>query len=207
MQGIAPVRGGPVRVHEVTGCILADVSTQMAAITTAEQLASVAIPGKWTELIRGRLVVREPPGTWHGRVSATVLLLLGAFVRAHRAGTVVAQDTGFRIASDPDTVRAPDAAFLDVERSKRITPRGYAAVAPNLVVEVLSPEDRPAEVLEKIADWLGAGVELAWVVDPERREVRIHRADGRLALRGESDALEGEQVLPGFSCVVRDLFE
>ena len=74
---------------------------------------------------------------------------LGAFVKEHRSGTVVAQDTGFRIASDPDTVLAPDAAFLDPERSRLITRRGYAAVAPNIVVEVLSPDDRPADVLNE----------------------------------------------------------
>lgn len=186
---------------------MADMTSLLKEITTAEQLASVEIPGKWTELVRGRLSVREPPGTWHGRVSANVVFALLAFVKEHRAGTVVAQDTGFRIASDPDTVRAPDAAFLDVERSKHITPRGYAAVAPNLVVEVLSPDDRPAEVLEKIADWLNAGVELAWVVDPERREVRVHRADGSVAIRSEEDLLSGEHVLPGFTCTVRDLLD
>jgi Uma2 family endonuclease len=151
--------------------------------------------------------VREPPGTWHGRISANVVFALVAFVRQHRAGTVMAQDTGFRIASDPDTVRAPDAAYLDVERSKRVTRRGYSPVAPNLVVEVLSPDDRPAEVLEKIADWLSAGVELAWVVDPERREVRVHRADGTLALLDDRASLDGEGVLPGFSCPVRELFD
>jgi Uma2 family endonuclease len=186
---------------------MADMTPRQAAITTADQLASVDIPGKWTELVRGRLVVCEPPGTWHGRVSAAVLLALGAFVKEHRSGTVVAQDTGFRIASDPDTVLAPDAAFLDPERSRLITRRGYAAVAPNIVVEVLSPDNRPADVLEKIADWLGAGVELAWVVDPERREVRVHRADGSLALLGDSDTLDGEGVLPGFTCVVRDILD
>lgn len=180
---------------------------QLTEITTAEQLAGVANSGKWTELVRGRLVVREPPGTHHGRVSASVLVLLGSFAKARRAGTVVAQDTGFRIGADPDTVRAPDAAFLDVERSKRITRRGYAAVAPNLVVEVLSPDDRPAEVLEKVADWLNAGVELTWVVDPERREVRVHRADGSLALLDDGSTLDGEDVLPGFTCAVRELFD
>lgn len=186
---------------------MVDMNSLLTEVTTAEQLASVDIPGKWTELIHGRLVVREPPGTWHGVVSANVLVALSVFVKAQRAGTVMAQDTGFKIRSDPDTVRAPDAAFLDPERSRKITPRGYSAVAPNLVVEVLSPDDRPADVLEKIADGLSAGVELAWVVDPERREVRIHRADGSVALLHESDSLDGERVLPGFTRPVRDLFD
>lgn len=186
---------------------MADMNSLLTEITTADQLAPLDIPGKWTELVRGQVIVREPPGTYHGRVSANVLVALGVFVREHRAGTVMAQDTGFKIASNPDTVRAPDAAFLDSERSRMITRRGYSAVAPNLVVEVLSPDDRPAEVLEKIADWLSAGVELAWVVDPERREVRVHRADGSVALLHDGESVDGERVLPGFTASVRDLFE
>ena len=179
----------------------------MTELMTAEQLESVDIPGKWTELIRGQLIVREPPGTYHGKVSATVLLLIGSFAKAHGLGDVFGQDTGFKIESNPDTVRAPDVAFLNRERSARVARRGYTAVAPTLAVEVLSPDDRPGEVLEKIAAWLTAGVELVWIVDPERRAVRIHRADGDIVLLGEQDELSGETVLPGFSCAVAEIFD
>jgi len=179
----------------------------MTETITAEQLESIEIPGKWTELIRGQLIVREPPGTYHGKVSATILFMIAAFTRPRGLGDVFGQDTGFKIESNPDTVRAPDVAFLSRDRSARVGKRGYAALAPNLAVEVLSPDDRPSEVLEKIAAWLSAGVELAWVVDPERREVRIHRADGTIAVLGSDDQLSGETVLPGFICMVAELFD
>jgi hypothetical protein len=75
---------------------------------TAEQLAQIDIPGKVTELIRGKLVVREPPSTQHGRLSANLCYFMGRFAREHMLGDVFAQDTGFKIESNPDTVRAPD---------------------------------------------------------------------------------------------------
>lgn len=116
---------------------------------------------------------------------------------------VFAQDTGFQIESDPDTVRAPDAAFLASARAERIHDRGYARVAPDLVVEVLSPDDRPGEVSAKVADWLAAGVRLIWVIDPRRRAADVHHPDGRIA-SGET-RLDGEDVLSGFTCAVDDL--
>jgi Uma2 family endonuclease len=128
---------------------------------------------------------------------------LGDFVHARGLGVVFAQDTGFKIASDPDTVRAPDVAFVAREREDRIPRRGYAVVAPDLLAEILSPDDRPGEVLAKVADWLAAGTKLVWVIDPERREVRVHRHDGSLSVLSESESLSGEDVLPGFSCPLR----
>jgi hypothetical protein len=79
---------------------------------TAEELMRIEIPGKSTELVRGRLIVREPPGTSYGKLSARLLVLVGSFVKAHGSGEVFAQDTGFKIGSNPDTVRAPDLAFI-----------------------------------------------------------------------------------------------
>lgn len=167
---------------------------------TADELARTSIPGKQVELVRGRLVVREPPGTQHGAVSANLAFELSAFVRRERLGQVFAQDTGFKIGSDPDTVRGPDVAFVSNDRLDRIPEEGYAELAPDLVVEVVSPSDRAGEVLAKIGDWLGAGTRLAWLVDPRRREARVFRADGSVAVIGEDGELNGEDVLPGFSC-------
>src|SRR5207249_5411824 len=86
--------------------MLRGVST--APVLTAADVERMSIPGKQVELVRGQLVVREPPGTWHGAVAANLAYLLGEFVRRHGLGLVFAQDTGFKIGSDPDTVRAPD---------------------------------------------------------------------------------------------------
>lgn len=180
-------------------------SSVSTPLLTAEALERISIPGKVTELIRGRLVVHEPPGTFHGAISARLTYLLMDFVHHQGLGMVFSQDTGFKIGTDPDTVRAPDVAFVARERVGVIRKRGYAELAPDLSAEVLSPDDRPGEVLAKIADWLGAGTKLVWLVDPERSEVRVYRQDGSLAVLHAGDALDGEDVLPGFSCALRDV--
>ncbi len=173
---------------------------------TAADVERISIPGKQVELVRGRLVVREPPGTWHGVIAANLLVHLAEFVRGRNLGVVAAQDTGFKIASDPDTVRGPDVAFVARERLNRIPKKGYAELAPDLVAEVLSPGDTAAEVLGKTAEWLEAGTRLVWVIDPRRPEVRVYRADGSVSVLGEHEALDGEDVLPGFRCPVRQVF-
>jgi len=127
-------------------------------------------------------------------------------VREHDLGLVVAAETGFTLARDPDTVRAPDVGFVSRERVPDPLPKGYAEFAPDLAVEVLSPDDRPGEVLAKVADWLNAGSRLVWVVDPDQRLVRVYRADGSESLLGAHDLLVGEEVLPGFACPVADVF-
>lgn len=165
---------------------------------TAEELLRLKLPDKRTELVRGVLRVREPAGYQHGDVAATTLLVLGSFVREHRLGRVFTAETGFTLARDPDTVRAPDVAFISTARLLPRDTRGFAELAPDLVVEVLSPADRPGEVLEKVGDWLNAGCQLVWIVDPIRRTGRVYRADGAIALLGEHDAFDGEDVLPGF---------
>src|SRR5437660_4719546 len=104
--------------------------------------------------VSASLVVREPPGTWHGAVASNLAYVLGDFVRRHGLGLVFAQDTGFKIGSDPDTVRAPDVAFVGRERTGRSGARGYVEVAACLLAEILSPEDRPPDGLAKVADWL-----------------------------------------------------
>jgi len=184
--------------------MFADVDTSQ--VLTAQDVERISLPGKVTELILGHLVVREPPGTRHGVIAATLTYYLSDFARRHELGVVLAQDTGFKIASDPDTVRAPDVAFVARARVERIPPRGYAELAPDLLAEILSPDDRPAEVLAKVADWLAAGTELVWLVDPERSEVRVYRRDGSLAVVHAAESLDGEDVLPGFSCPLAQVF-
>jgi len=174
---------------------------------TAEELERFDLPGKSTELVRGRLIVREPPSAYHGHVAAKLLFLLGQHVYGRDLGWLFSQDTGFKIESDPDTVRAPDVAFVSKERQPAIPRRGYAPFAPELAAEVLSPDDRPGEVLSKVGDWLDAGVHIVWVIDPARREARIYRADGTQSTIGESNALDGETVLPGFSCRLADFLD
>lgn len=173
---------------------------------TAADVERLSLPDKQVELVRGQLVVREPPGSRHGAIAATLTYYLSAFVRPRNVGIVFAQDTGFHIEHDPDTVRAPDVAFVSADRADQIPSAGYAKLAPDLAVEILSPDDRPAEVLAKVADWLGAGTRLVWVVDPQRSTVGVYRQDGSLSSLEQNDTLDGEDVLPGFTCPVGSLF-
>src|SRR5207248_4392981 len=141
---------------------------------TAEELLNASIPNKRTELVRGVLVVREPPGGRHGSVTMNLGLRIGNYVERTGAGQVFAAETGFTVARGPDTVRAPDIAFVRRERLPDPDPRGFPDLAPDLVVEVLSPDDRPGAVLAKVADWLSAGTKLVWVIDPMRRVARVY---------------------------------
>jgi Uma2 family endonuclease len=114
-------------------------------------------------------------------------------------------ETGFKLASDPDTVRGPDMAFIRTERLPDPEPVGFPDFAPDLVVEVLSPGDRPGAVLAKVADWLSAGTRLVWVLDPSRRVARVYRDDGTEEVLTADQALAGEDVVPGFSCPIAEI--
>lgn len=172
---------------------------------TAEELLHLNLPDKRTELVKGVLVVREPAGYRHGQVAMNLATVINNFVRSGKLGDVVAAETGFKLFSNPDTVRAPDVAFIRSDRVPQPPAAGFPPMAPDLSVEVLSPDDRPGDVLHKVADWLKAGARLVWVVDPIRRIARVYRVDGSEARLAEGDTLEGEDVLPGFSCPLGDV--
>jgi Uma2 family endonuclease len=171
-----------------------------AALITADELLHMHLPDKRVELVRGGLVVREPAGSTHGLVAMSLGAELAVYAKRTGAGGVFAAETGFTLATNPDTVRAPDVAFVTRDRMPPPGTSGFPALAPDLVIEVLSPGDRPGEVLAKVADWLNAGTRLVWVIDPERRLARVYRLDGSEAVVTADRALDGEDVLPGFSC-------
>jgi len=175
-------------------------------LMTADDLLHLDLPGKRTELVRGRLMVREAAGARHGFVAMRLGARITVYADEHGLGRTYAAETGFRIETGPDTVRAPDVAFIATARLPEVEPLGYAGQAPDLVVEVLSHDDHPGRTLAKVAQWLEAGVRLAWTVDCERRLARVYRADGSESLLGPGDALEGEDLLPGFRCPLGDLW-
>jgi Uma2 family endonuclease len=167
-------------------------------LMTAADLLQPGVP-EHADLVRGVLLVREPPGFRHGDITAGVTTALRIHVDLHNLGRVVAGDAGFKLASDPDTVRGADIAFVRRDRVPQPTPVGFPPFAPDLAVEILSPGDRPGETLAKVADWLSAGTRLVWVIDPERRLARVYREDGTESLLGEDDSLDGEDVVSGFA--------
>lgn len=182
-------------------------------LMTADQLLLYDAHGMRAELVRGRLVVREPAGYQHGSIAARVLVRIALFLEqeqqaragAHPLGEVLAAETGFTLQRQPDTVRAPGVAFVAWGRIPTST-AGFVEMAPDLAVEVLSPGDRPGDVLSKVADWLTAGTTLVWVIDPVRRVVRVYRADGSEAIVDEWSAVVGDDTLPGFSMPLASLF-
>ncbi len=159
------------------------------------------------KLVRGELRTMTPPGAEHGRVAATVGMLLGVHARQTGSGVTFAAETGFVLARDPDTVRAPDAAFVARERVEAVgrTPK-YWPEAPTLAVEVVSPEDSFREVEEKALEWLTAGAITVLVLDPPRRTATVYRGKGDAHVHSAEETLDLSDAVPGFSVVVAELF-
>ena len=178
---------------------------------TADELpalsARLSALGQRAELVGGGLVVMAPAGGRHGEVAHTIALFIGNHVRKRDLGRVFAAETGFVLRRDPDTVRAPDAAFVAAERLKaEEAPAGFLESAPDLAVEVVSPGDSSAAVGDKVRDWLEAGARLVWVVHPRTRSVVVHRPGQPAETLHDGDVLEGGSVLRDFAVPVRDLF-
>ncbi|MHC4548638.1 MAG: Uma2 family endonuclease [Planctomycetota bacterium] len=173
-------------------------------ITTAEELLRARDLGR-CELVRGELRMMIPAGGEHGKLTYKLGFELGKYVLPRRVGTIYAAETGFLLSRNPDTVRAPDVAFVCAEREVAST-RGFLPGAPDLAVEVLSPDDRPGYVREKVAEWLEAGARAAWVVDPHARTVTVHAPQRAPRVLHEADTLRGGDVLPGFALAVRAIF-
>lgn len=174
---------------------------------TADELWRMPDDGYRHELIRGELTMMTPAGGEHGEIAFTIGLLLGTYVKTKQLGKVVAAETGFIIARDPDTVRAPDAAFIARQRVPAAgLPAGFIPFAPDIAVEVLSPSDSQLDVDEKIDQWLAAGTASVWVVNPRGKTVTVHRSGRDPRILREHDVLEGEEVCPGFSVNVAELF-
>jgi Uma2 family endonuclease len=177
-------------------------------LMTADELLRLPDDGQRHELIAGELRTMAPSGGEHGRVTLNLTTPLDQYVRAHGLGCVYAAETGFQLTAGPDTVRAPDVAFVRQERVLAVgRVMGYLPGPPDLAAEVLSPNDRPAEVEEKVASWLAHGTRLVLVVDPRRRIVRVYRPGTPPHTLAESDVLSGEDVVPGWTLPVGALFE
>ena len=169
---------------------------------TADELLGLADDGWRYELVRGELKRMSPSGARHGEVAARIIICLGGHVQERKLGTVYASETGFRIAHNPDTVRAPDAAFVRAERLTRTA--SFFEGPPDVAIEVVSPNDSYTEVDEKTAEWLRAGVRVVIIVDPRTRRVNIHRANGATPA---TDGIEIDDAIPGWRMSLADIFD
>jgi len=177
-------------------------------LMTADELMRLPDDGQRHELVRGELRTMPPAGWEHGCETVEVTMSLGAHVRQHRLGRVVAGEPGFRLTTAPDTVRAPDVAFVRRERLPTgAARRGYFQGAPDLAVQVISPNDLYTEVDEKVAEWLTHGTMMVLVVNPRRRTVAVHRPGQPVRTLGEDETLDGDDVVPGWTMAVREIFD
>ncbi|GBD36014.1 hypothetical protein HRbin36_01131 [bacterium HR36] len=160
---------------------------------------------KRLELDEGRLIIMPPAGEMHARECAWVVAILMDYAR-RTGGGVLCNNPGLVLSRNPDTVRAPDVAYCREAVPLQEVSAGLPARLPQLVVEVVSPTDRPNEVVRKVQQYLRAGIAMVWVVDPEDRTVGVYRRGREPQVLGEGEVLSGEEVLPGFSVAVAELF-
>jgi Uma2 family endonuclease len=176
-------------------------------LMTADELLRLPDDGMRHELIRGELTTMAPPGFEHGGLALAIGGELRAYVRTHGLGRVTSE-VGFRLSTEPDTVRAPDVAFVRRDRLPAADAApGYFRGPPDLAVEVISPNDLYTEVDEKVAEWLEHGTRLVFVVNPRRKIVAVHRPGQTVTILTLDDTLDGEDVVPGWSLALRDLFD
>jgi Uma2 family endonuclease len=159
------------------------------------------------ELVDGRLVEREM-GWRSSRIGGRLFRLLDVYCDQQGLGWVVPADASYRcFPDDPSMVRKPDVSFIRRDRlPEDEEPEGHCPIAPDLAVEVISPNELYYEVEDKIADYFSASVALIWIVNPATHSVRVHRRDGTISDLAETDELTGENVIPGFRCRVSEIF-
>jgi Uma2 family endonuclease len=176
---------------------------QVKTLMTAEQIPLAAATRR-TELIRGELTEMTPVGRLHSRIVGRMLGWLEPFVTRAKLGEA-GSEMGFILSRDPDTVRAPDVHFV---AASRLATAGEVFIqgAPDLAVEVLSPEDRASEIQGKVREYLSAGSHQVWVVDPHHQTVAVYRPSGDAHIYAGDDEVSASDLLPGFSFRCADLF-
>ena len=177
-------------------------------LLTAGELLRLYSRGVHGELVRGVLHETMPTGQEHGEIVMNLGAELSKFIKPRRLGRLTGSDAGVWLERDPDTVREPDVAFFSAAKvppGMRVT--GYSETVPDLVAEIVSPNDSRREVRDKARMWLSHGVRLVWVLHPDTRTVDVHRPDLPASTLLEDAFLDGADVLPGFSCAVSAVFD
>jgi Uma2 family endonuclease len=174
-------------------------------LMTADELLRLPAGRFRYELVKGELLTMSPAGEEHGAVIMNLAVPLGHFVKANKLGRAYGAETGFKLESDPDTVLAPDIAFVKMERLGALI-KGYRVGAPDLVVEVISPGESKNKVEKKTSRWLQGGALVVWLVDPHTRTVSVWRLNTETRFLAEGDLLSCDDIVPGFSLPVSEIF-
>ena len=177
-----------------------------AKLITGKKLLAMGDIGP-CELIDGRIVPMVPTGNEHGVVEFNLGRHIGNFVAAHKLGWVSGGEVGIYTRRNPDRVRGADIAFVSRERLAGRPPKGFLTVAPDLVVEIVSPDDRWQSMRDKLEEYFAIGVQRVWIVEPDNRDVLVYRSSTEMHKYGEGDILAGEGALAGFALPIAELFE
>jgi len=175
-------------------------------LMTADELWRMPSDHLRHELVKGELRTMPPAGFEHGVIIIRLSKLLSVHVDAKQLGLVTGAETGFTVGRNPDTVRGADVAFVSKARLPTPFPKAFFPGAPDLAVEVLSPSDTVEEVDEKVADYLDGGSKIVWVISPKAKTVTVHRMGANPVVLRDADLLRGEEVVPGFTCKIIELF-
>jgi Uma2 family endonuclease len=181
------------------------VAPTKTKLVTAKELLQLSGKGRY-ELVKGELIEMSPPGYEHGSIVMNLAVPIANHARQNGLGRVLAAETGFRLSRNPDTVRAPDVAFVVKDRLPTKPLKGYADFAPDLIAEVVSPSDDPDDVQTKVKEWLDAGVRLALVVYPGSKQMAVYRSLREVTILTEGDIFSANDLLPGLSVNVADIF-
>jgi Uma2 family endonuclease len=178
--------------------------TETPVLITGEELFHVGDLGR-TELVKGEIIYLPPNEYLHGYIEGKFCSALKAFVTQHQLGRVLVGEVGIYTGRNPDTVRGADVAFISHERMAQVKSKSYLDVAPELIVEVLSPDDSWSDVMEKLEEYFSIGVLAVWVADPRKQQVYVYQSLTEVQRFTAADVLPGGQVLPGFSVPVMEL--
>ncbi len=185
--------------------LVAAPAPEQERLITGEELLAMGDIGP-CELIDGRIVYMSPTGSPHGDIEANIARELGNFVKQYRLGRVKSGEVGVYVRRNPDRVRGADVLFISHERQARARPQGYLDVGPELVVEILSPDDTMSGMMSKLRDYFQVGVHVVWVVDPDDESLYVYRDLDDVSHYGKDDTLTLDDVLPGFSTPVAEFF-
>ncbi|MFQ5612910.1 MAG: Uma2 family endonuclease, partial [Anaerolineae bacterium] len=176
------------------------------APVSGEELFKMGDIGR-TELVRGKIIKMSPTGHLHGHVEVNFSVALQTFVKQHKIGRVFAGEVGIYTGRNPDTVRGADVAFVSTERLAQVQSQSYLDVAPELIVEIMSPDDRWIDIMEKLEEYFAIGVTVVWVADPGTRSVYEYRSVTDVQRFTSETDLTSEDLLPGFRVPVAELFD
>jgi len=175
-------------------------------VITGEDLASMGDIGP-CELVKGKVAQMSPTGEKHGAIESNLVIRLGSFVKKRGLGCIRSGEVGIYTHRNPDTVRGVDVLYISKERYEKVRSASFLDVAPELVIEILSPDDRWANIMEKLHEYFESGVLVVWIVDAKARHAYAYRSVTDVKKFLLDDDLIAEDILPGFSMKVADLFE